>query len=136
MSWEAVSWANKQRMKLPQEQLVLLVLANCADPEGVAFSQWRGREHWWKYLVDRTRLSRSSIFRHLSTIEKLGLGQRSTLVLADGTRRPTIHLDLEKFVDEASYDQIDADSDPSETAETDESQSHHETSNPRNPVSP
>lgn len=94
MSWEAVTWASKQAMKLPQEQLVLLVLANCADPDGVAFSEWRGTEHWWKYLVRRTRLSKSSLFRHINTLLELGLCTRNELVLADGTRRPTIRLDL------------------------------------------
>ena len=94
MSWEAVTWASKQAMKLPQEQLVLLVVANCADPDGVAFSEWRGSEHWWKYLCRRTRLSKSSLFRHINTLVALGLATRGTLVLADGTRRPTIRLDL------------------------------------------
>lgn len=120
MSWEAVAWANRQRMRLPQEQLVLLVLANCADPEGVAFSQWRGRDHWWTYLVKHTRLSRSSVFRHLNTIEELGLGMRSMLVLADGTKRPTMTLDLTKVVDQTAFDHQD---------ET-ESESHGETAGP------
>src|SRR5437899_1413187 len=99
MSWEAVTWASKQAMKLPQEQLVLLVLANCADPDGVAFSEWRGSEHWWKYLARRTRLSKSSLFRHINTLVDLGLCTRSELVLADGTRRPTIRLDLTSAFD-------------------------------------
>jgi hypothetical protein len=111
MSWEAVTWANKQRLKSPQEQLVLLMLANCADPGGVAFAQWKGRDHWWHYLADRTRLSRASLFRHLNTIEQLGLGIRSTIVLSDGSKRPIIQLDFA-----AGYD-----------VENDENQSHHET---------
>jgi hypothetical protein len=44
MSWEANTWAVKQRMKLPQEQLVLIVLGNCADADAVAFSTWPGRD--------------------------------------------------------------------------------------------
>ncbi|WP_257164670.1 hypothetical protein [Bradyrhizobium sp. SRS-191] len=94
MSWEAVTWASKQRMKLPHEQLILLVLANCADPEGVAFAQWRGREHWWTYLVDKTRLSKSSLFRHMNTMIDLGLCERTMIVLQDGARRPIIRLNL------------------------------------------
>src|SRR5258708_5411031 len=105
MSWEAVTWASKQRMKLPHEQLILLVLANCADPSGVAFAEWPGREHWWKYLVDRTRLSKSSLFRHINTIIELGLCTRSTLVLADGTRRPTLRLDLSAAFDIEDFEQ-------------------------------
>lgn len=99
MSWEANSWACKQRMKLPQEQLVLIVLGNCADPDGVAFSKWPGREHWWKYLAKLTRLSKSSLFRHINTIVALGLATRETMVLADGAKRPTINLDLRAAFD-------------------------------------
>jgi hypothetical protein len=124
MSWEAVAWANKQRLRLPQEQLVLLVLANCADPDGCAFARWRGREHWWTYIKERTRLSKASVFRHLKTIEALGLGIRTDLELADGSSRPVIHLDLEKIVDVQADEQ-------DETASADEvnAQSHSETGN-------
>jgi hypothetical protein len=99
MSWEANVWAVKQRMKLPQEQLVLIVLGNCADPDAVAFSKWPGRDHWWKYLGKITRLSRSSLFRHINTIVALGLASRSTIVLSDGSKRPTITLNLEASFD-------------------------------------
>ena len=109
MSWEAVTWASKQRMKLPQEQLVLLVLANCADPSGVAFAEWPGREHWWKYLVARTRLSKSSLFRHLNTLVELKLCTRSMMVLADGTRRPTLRLDLSSAFDIEEIERNEAD---------------------------
>jgi hypothetical protein len=124
MSWEAVAWANRQRLRLPQEQLVLLVLANCADPDGCAFARWRGREHWWTYIKERTRLSKSSVFRHLKTIEALGLGQRTELELADGSSRPVIHLDLEKIVDVQAdeHDEIAG-------AEGANAQSHSETGN-------
>jgi hypothetical protein len=53
MSWEAVTWANKQKLKKSYEQIVLLVLANCADPNGEAFVKWPGRDHWWIYLSER-----------------------------------------------------------------------------------
>jgi len=126
MSWEAVAWANRQRMRLPQEQLVLLVLANCADPDGCAFARWRGHEHWWNYIRERTRLSKASVFRHLKTIETLGLGIRTDIELADGTRRPVMHLDLEKTVDQnAEYEETG-------TIEGTPSQSHGETETARN----
>lgn len=112
MSWEAVSWANRQKLKLPQEQLVLLVLANCADPDGVAFARWRGRDHWWHYLAERTRLSKASLFRHLNTLEEIGLATRSSIVLADGGKAPVVALDLA-----ARFD----------VEEIEESQSHGET---------
>jgi hypothetical protein len=94
VSWEAVTWANKQKLKKSYEQIVLLVLANCADPNGEAFVKWPGREHWWVYLSDRTRLPKSSLFRHLNTLVALGLGERTMLVLADGSRRPTFKLNM------------------------------------------
>ena len=99
MSWEANTWATKQRMKLPQEQLVLIMLGNCADPDAMAFSTWPGRDDWWRYLAKVTRLSRSSLFRHINTIVALGLASRSMIVLADGSKRPTIKLNLDVSFD-------------------------------------
>lgn len=95
MSWEAVAWANRQKLKKSYEQIVLLVLANCADPNGEAFAKWPGKEHWWVYLSERTRLPKSSLFRHLNTLVALGLGDRAMQVLADGSRRPTFRLNME-----------------------------------------
>lgn len=112
MSWEAVTWANKQRLKKSYEQIVLLVLANAADPNGEAFVKWPGRDHWWQYLSDLTRLPKSSLFRHLNTLMALGLGERSMLVLHDGTRRPTFKLnmhvsfDIDNPEDAARYNAI------------------------------
>ena len=123
MSWEANIWAIKQRMKLPQEQLVLIVLGNCADPDAVAFSKWPGRDHWWKYLSKITRLSRSSLFRHINTIVALGLAERSMLVLADGSKRPTIALNLD-----ASFDiETEEDRYLEATQGHSRAESHHET---------
>lgn len=99
MSWEAVTWANRQRLNKCYEQAVLLVLANCADPNGEAFVKWPGRDHWWMYLSDRTRLPKSSLFRHLNTLVALGLGERTIQVLADGTRRPTFKLRMDVTFD-------------------------------------
>jgi hypothetical protein len=99
VSWEAVAWANRQKLKKSYEQIVLLVLANCADPNGEAFAKWPGREHWWVYLSERTRLPKSSLFRHLNTLMALGLGDRSMQVLADGSRRPTFKLNMEACFD-------------------------------------
>lgn len=98
MSWEAVQWANKQRLRLPQEQLVLVLLANAADPEGVAFSWWKSKDHWMEYLADRSRMSRATVFRHLGTIESLGLGKREKVVRADGSSFKIMTLDLTKSV--------------------------------------
>ena len=94
MSWEAVNWASRQKLKKSYEQIVLLVLANCADPNGEAFVKWPGRDHWWVYLSERTRLPKSSLFRHLNTLVALGLGERAALVMEDGSRRPTFKLNM------------------------------------------
>lgn len=120
MSWEAVQWANKQRLPGPQEQLVLLTLANCADPEGVAFAWWKRREHWWTYLVEHTRLSRSSVFRHLNKIEELGLGKRRKIEASDGVVRFIMELDLTKTVEFPPDD-------GTESQSRGETQSHRET---------
>lgn len=165
MSWEANTWAVKQRMKLPQEQLVLIVLGNCADADAIAFSTWPGRDHWWGYLCKITRLSRSSLFRHINTIVSLGLASRSMIVLSDGSKRPTIALNLEATFDIESEEERyfaatqrpsrdeshhethdDADSIESENtnntnnlqAENDdaETESHHETVAENAPLSP
>ncbi len=99
MSWEAVAWANNQKLMKSHEQIILLVLANCADKDGEAFSKWPYKDHWWHYLSEKTRLPRSSLFRHLNTIVGLGLGSKSMIVLADGTKRPTIKLDMQATFD-------------------------------------
>lgn len=118
MSWEAVTWANRQKLKKSYEQIVLLVLANCADPNGEAFVKWPGRDHWWVYLSEKTRLPKSSLFRHLNTIVMLGLGTRSEIVMADGSRRPTFSLnmaasfDIDLPEDEAKYSAVFAKASP------------------------
>jgi hypothetical protein len=99
VSWEAVAWANNQKLKKSHEQIVLLVLANNADKDGEAFTKWPYKDHWWHYLSEKTRLPRSSLFRHLNTIIALGLGSKSMIVLADGTKRPTIRLDMQANFD-------------------------------------
>ena len=133
MSWEAVTWANRQKLKKSYEQIVLLVLANCADPNGEAFVKWPGRDHWWIYLSERTRLPKSSLFRHLNTLVALGLGERTMQVLADGSRRPTFKLNLEASFDidreedaelyRGIFDKIPNSQSPVETENSDDSDS-------------
>lgn len=133
MSWEAVTWANKQRLKKSYEQIVLLVLANAADPNGEAFVKWPGRDHWWSYLSDLTRLPKSSLFRHLNTLMALGLGERSMLVLADGSRRPTFTLnmnasfDINDPEDEARYNAVFAKASPENESPVETEQHDEET---------
>lgn len=72
MSWEALEWAGRQRTRASSTQIVLYVLANAADPQGIAMGWWTGEEHWWKYLMDRTRLARGTLFKVMGELEKLG----------------------------------------------------------------
>lgn len=98
MSWEATQWANRQRMKDAQTQIVLLVLANCADPDGLAFGWRKGRQHWDQYLVAHCRLSRASIFRKIKDLKELGLADPQVILHDDGRKQHVVQLDLNRVV--------------------------------------
>lgn len=97
MSWEATQWANRQRMKDAQTQIVLLVLANCADPEGLAFGWRKGQKHWDQYLVDHCRLSRATIFRKVADMKELGLVDPQIILHDTGQKQYVVQLDLQRF---------------------------------------
>lgn len=69
MSWEALNWAGKQRTRSCSVQIVLYVLANCANPQGVVSDWWDEDQAWWEYMLDRTRLKRSTIFDLFKELE-------------------------------------------------------------------
>ena len=66
MSWQATSWAVKQRTGSPARKLMLLVLANYADEHGCC---WPSQQT----LSYDTEQSLDSIQRHLKSLEKLKL---------------------------------------------------------------
>lgn len=92
MSWEAMNWAGEQRTRAASTQCVLYVLANAADPDGVAFRWWDSPDHWWSYLVQRTRLKRSSLFRILAELEEAGLVAREHGPGKTGRSQPLVRL--------------------------------------------
>jgi hypothetical protein len=96
MSWETTEWANRQRMKDAQTQIVLLVLANCADPYGVAFGWKKGGKHWDQYLVDHTRLSRATVFRKIKELKELELADPQIILHEDGKKQYVVQLDLSR----------------------------------------
>lgn len=103
MSWEALNWAGEQRTRAASTQCVLYVLANAADPDGVAFRWWDSPDHWWAYLVQRTRLKRASLFRVLAELEEDGLLQRENGPGKGGPRQPLVRLiGVQRTVDEST----------------------------------
>lgn len=109
MSWETLNWAGKQRTDNVAMQCTLFVIANAADPDGVAFRWWRRADHWWTYLVERTGLARGSIYRTLNRLEEMGLIKRDTITPDDGGKpQPVVRLQLDKI-------HIAADESPRET---------------------
>jgi len=126
MSVEGRTWANKQRLKNPSAQIMLLIIGECADPEGVAFAWWKKHDHWWTYLVDKTRQSRATVFRRLNELEKLGLIVRVKIVHEDGLVTHQVRCDLERFVD-LEADEIDPPENPDLPAPAGKSQSQIET---------
>jgi hypothetical protein len=80
-------------------QCVLFVIANAADPDGVAFRWWRSDEHWWAYIAERTGMAKGSIYRTIGQLEGLGLLSREeSLPFADRKAQPLVRLNLTKFV--------------------------------------
>jgi hypothetical protein len=99
MSHEASNWVLRQRSRSSSTQCLLLVIANAADPEGVAFGWWKSRDHWWPYLVERTRLSRGTLFKLLNELEDLGYFTREEAKPAEGGKaQPVIRLHIDRDV--------------------------------------
>jgi hypothetical protein len=99
MSVEALRWAMRQKSRNAATQCVLLVLANAADPEGVAFGWWKSRDHWWPYIMERTRLSRGAVFRLMKELEDKGYFTRDQAKPKEGgPPQPVIRLHIERDV--------------------------------------
>jgi len=95
VSWEALKWAGEQRTNNVAMQCVLFVIANAADPDGVAFRWWKSKNHWWCYIAERTGMVRGSIYRTIDKLEAIRL-----LSLEDSNKkaRPLVRLNLDKIV--------------------------------------
>ena len=66
MSWEALSWAAQQTAGGSTDKLVLIILANFADENGVSFPSH-------KTLAQRAECGLSTVERALKRLEKRGL---------------------------------------------------------------
>jgi hypothetical protein len=137
MSIEALRWAMRQKSRNSSTQCVLLVLANAADPEGVAFAWWKSRDHWWPYLVDKTRLSRGALFRILKELEEFGYFSRGEAKPNEGGRaQPVIQLHIDRDIAEPlpASESITATEEPERDGQNQVSQSIRETENESPPA--
>jgi hypothetical protein len=93
MSIAAMNWALSQRLETHQQQILLYVIADSADPSGIT------RHCDPDYMVDRTRLSRATMFRRLAELEEIGALSRRKYYTESGTPRYEIRLNLEVRID-------------------------------------
>lgn len=69
MSWQATAWAQRQRTGSPHAKLILLLLANYADEDGIC---WPSQST----LAEASEQSPDTIQRHLGKLEAAGLIRR------------------------------------------------------------
>lgn len=69
MSWQATAWAQKQRTGSPHAKLLLLLLANYADEDGIC---WPSQST----LAEASEQSPDTVQRHLEKLETVGLIRR------------------------------------------------------------
>lgn len=95
MSWQATAWAQKQRTGSPSAKVVLLVLANYANEDGIC---WPSQ----KTLAAATEQSEDSVQRRLRELEKLGLVKKQKRRRPHG-KWPFTHYELQIGADESSH---------------------------------
>jgi hypothetical protein len=89
-----MNWALRQRLASTQQQCLLYVVADSADPNGLT------RHCDPTYMEIHARMpSRASLFRRLNELEELGLLRRSKFYSDRGVPIYEIQLDLTVFVD-------------------------------------
>lgn len=139
MSIATMNWAFRQRLETHQQQILLYVIADSADPNGVT------RHCDPDYLVKHSRLSRATMFRRLAEIEALGVLARRKYYTEAGAPRYEITLNLEVLIDvpirtrRAGDEDADGEGDavgPESHAETLAPESHAETLVSETKVSP
>ncbi len=79
MSFQASTWATKQKVPSASAKFILLLLANYADADGFTFV---GQ----KTLAEDASMSPRTIVRHMATLENAGLIRRSRRFREDGSR--------------------------------------------------
>ena len=89
-----MNWAMRQRLASTQQQCLLYVVADSADPNGLT------RHCDPTYMEIHARMpSRASLFRRLNELEELGLLRRSKFYSERGAPIYEIQLDMTVFVD-------------------------------------
>lgn len=96
MSIKALNWVlHEVRTDGPSAQIVLLVVADAADEQGIC------RHAKPDYIAARSRQAPATVFRRLAELEAFGVLQRFVEMLPDGRRRYEIRLGLDR---EFEYD--------------------------------
>ncbi len=93
MSISAMNWALRQRLPSPQQQILLYVIADSADPEGLT------RYCTPPYMEEHARLPRSTVFRILRELEEFGLSERRKYYTERGDVRYEIQLNFQALAD-------------------------------------
>lgn len=94
MSTAAMSWALQQLLSTPQQQGLLFVIADSADPEGLT------RYCDPPYMERHARLTRATMFRCLGEMQDKGLLERRKWYTEKGAVRYEIQLNFARFIDE------------------------------------
>jgi hypothetical protein len=92
MSVAALHWAFNQRMATPQQQALLYVIADCADPSGLA------RQCDADYLAESSRLSRAHLLKCISGLRSVRAIETTEKFAEDGKRLFDIQLLLDKEI--------------------------------------
>lgn len=103
-----MNWAMQQRTDGPSAQIVLYIVADTANENGVSRHADPG------YIAERSRQSRATVFRRLDELEKAGALTRFKKVRPDGAPVYEIRLALDREIDYsgAHHGQAPADATP------------------------
>ena len=97
MSVATMNWALRQRLASPQQQILLYVISDSADPDGVT------RFCTPDYMEQHARMTRATMFRRLGELEDLGLLKRLKFYSERGAPIYEIRLALGVLVDLPIY---------------------------------
>lgn len=126
MSIVAMNWALQQRLPTTAHQVILYVIADSADPDGVT-------QHCKPdYLGPRARVSRPNLFRKMRDLEEYGLLARRKYYDEHGRACYEIRLNFGAVVDIPIYSRSSADHEDGDAADASEQlnetpESHRET---------
>jgi hypothetical protein len=93
VSIAAMNWALRQRLANPHQQILLYVIADSADPNGLT------RHCDPSYMEEHARMTRATMFRRLKELEDLGLLRRSKFYNERGAPIYEVQLVLSALVD-------------------------------------